>query len=347
MADFTGKYPFMTSYLKSEESKLVTPAHVDRLLRAPSVPEAVAALRDTDIGSYLDSVLITNFAEADRALWFYLEDCLKRIARFNETPRAMQKLIDTYMEKYDVLNMKAAIEGVASGKKPSLIPLGTMYRYGWLADLAGVQDLETIKGVLIRCNFKNYAAIVDTYPVEGDTRQRLEMETALDREYYADLLKAARRVSDRSDLIKAIGTIMDMRNLKMILRGAARNSANEAIAYSIGGGYLISAKDVTDLALTKLEDMPAKVPYAYQKLVQEVVTSYGKTHNITAVGDIVDRYEFTVLREMLSPKIMSPVMIVWYLILKETEVRNLRIVLRALFDNIPLEEIKDYLVMTV
>jgi vacuolar-type H+-ATPase subunit C/Vma6 len=44
---------------------------------------------------------------------------------------------------------------------------------------------------------------------------------------------------------------------------------------------------------------------------------------------------------------MSPVMIVWYLILKETEIRNLRLVIRALFDNVPLEEIKGYLVVTV
>jgi len=36
----------------------------------------------------------------------------------------------------------------------------------------------------------------------------------------------------------------------------------------------------------------------------------------------------------------------WYLIVKESEIRNLRLVLKATFDNIPVEEIKGYLVFS-
>jgi vacuolar-type H+-ATPase subunit C/Vma6 len=59
----------------------------------------------------------------------------------------------------------------------------------------------------------------------------------------------------------------------------------------------------------------------------------------------VDRYKFSLLTEMLSRKLMSPLIIVWYLILKETEIKNLRLVFKAAFDGRLPEEIKDSLVI--
>jgi len=42
---------------------------------------------------------------------------------------------------------------------------------------------------------------------------------------------------------------------------------------------------------------------------------------------------------------MSPLMVVWYLILEENEIRNLRLIIKAMFDNISVEEIRNYLVL--
>jgi len=347
MGIFEGNYPFMTAYLKGEEAKLVSPEHIERLLRAKDVPEAVEILKDTDIGNYLDSVLLTSFDEADKALWFYLDDCSRQIAWFHQMPKAMQKLTDAYMIKYDVLNIKAALEAVSSGKKVGFIPLGTIYRLGWLGDLGNVQDVAAIKNILVKCGLDNYAGIVGGYQVDGGAKERLGVESVLDRQYYAGLFKVARKVSDRTELLRAFGTLMDIRNLKILMRGVARGRAEDAAYASVGGGYAISPEKTQELAAIRLEEFPARVPYEYQKLTQEMVASYGKNKNITAIGEIADRYEFGVLHDILSLKLMSPVMIVWYLILKETEVRNLRLVIRALFDNVPLEEIKGYLVMTV
>jgi vacuolar-type H+-ATPase subunit C/Vma6 len=43
---------------------------------------------------------------------------------------------------------------------------------------------------------------------------------------------------------------------------------------------------------------------------------------------------------------MSPLVAIWYLVLKEIEVRNLRLSLKAVFDGISPEEIKEYLVFS-
>ena len=259
----------------------------------------------------------------------------------------MQKLIDAYMLKYDVLNTKAALESITTGKKASLIPLGKMYRSEWLSDLGHVQDVIWIVNILKNSGLPDYAEVLLGFNPGGKSSERFRIETALDKKYYENLLKIARKTPDHDDLIKGFGTMIDLRNLKILLRGAARGAGESVVSSTVGAGYLISDEDIQELAATRFEDFPGKAPYAYQDIVQEVVASYGKNKNITAVEDIIDRSEYRLLRETLSLKLMSPVMIVWYLILKETEVRNLRLVLRALFDNVPIEEIRDYLVMTV
>jgi len=42
---------------------------------------------------------------------------------------------------------------------------------------------------------------------------------------------------------------------------------------------------------------------------------------------------------------MSPLIIVWYLILKEIEIKNLRLVFKAAFDGRSPEEVRDSVVM--
>jgi len=43
--------------------------------------------------------------------------------------------------------------------------------------------------------------------------------------------------------------------------------------------------------------------------------------------------------------VLSPLVMAWYLILKEVEVRNLRLVLKTIGDGVLVQEIKDFLVL--
>ncbi|MCK5124303.1 MAG: V-type ATPase subunit, partial [Dehalococcoidia bacterium] len=58
-----------------------------------------------------------------------------------------------------------------------------------------------------------------------------------------------------------------------------------------------------------------------------------------------DKHKFRMLKEMLSPRVLSPLVMVWYLILKEVEIRNLRLVLKTILDGVAVQAIKNYLVL--
>jgi len=136
-----------------------------------------------------------------------------------------------------------------------------------------------------------------------------------------------------------------MVNLQIILRAIINNMGAEAAEYMLSGGYIISDAVAKDLISLKLSDIPGRLEHTqYHSVVEEVVSSYDRTKSVTVVEEVIEKHKFRLSKETLSPRILSPLMVAWYLILKELEIRNLRLVLKAMFDNRPIEEIKDYLV---
>jgi vacuolar-type H+-ATPase subunit C/Vma6 len=152
-------------------------------------------------------------------------------------------------------------------------------------------------------------------------------------------------VSDGPLLAKSFSIIIDMTNLALISRSIVEGIASEAGESIISGGYMISDAVARDLLSQKLTDLPGALGVTrYREIVEEIVASYGRIKSISVINEIIDKHKFRLLREMLSPRVLTPLVIAWYLIVKELEIRNLRLIMKAAFDAIPVEEIKEYLV---
>ena len=83
----------------------------------------------------------------------------------------------------------------------------------------------------------------------------------------------------------------------------------------------------------------------YRDVAQEILAGYDGTKSIAAIVETVEAHKFRLLKEILAPKVLSPLMMVYYLVLKEAEIRNLRLILKAMLDGIPLVETRKYLVL--
>ena len=339
------KYAFMSAYLKGAEAKIVTSEHIDRISKTPSLQDVLEIIKDTDIGGYLEEAVIKTFDDSDKYLWKYFGECLERLKGLKLVPADILKVLEAYIVKYDVLNIKAAWQGISIGKKASLIPVGVIYGHGLLDELSGAEEVDAVKKVLVESKLGAYASVLDEY-TEG-TKSKFLGEARLDREYYANLLNIAKSIHDGSLLAKAFSIMIDMANLQLINRVIIEGIGSEADEFVISGGYMISDKVAKDLLSHKIADIPGALKGTqYQGIAEEVVASYSRTKSITAVEEVIDKHKFRLLKEMLSPRVLTPLVIAWYLIVKEIEIRNLRLVLKATFDNIPVEEIKDYLVFS-
>jgi len=338
------KYAFMSAYLKGAEAKIVTSEHINRMSKTPNIQDVLEVIKDTDVGRYLEEAVIKTFDDSDKYLWKYFSQCLERLRGLKLVTADILKVLDAYIVKYDVLNIKAALQGISTGKKANMIPVGVIDGRGLLDELSQAEDVGAIIKVLVECKLGAYASIVEEY-VAGEAKSKFLSEAKLDREYYTNLLSMPRSIPDGSLLTKAFSIMIDMANLQLINRAIIEGIGSEADEFVIGGGYMISDKVAKDLISHKLADVPGALKGTqYQGIAEEVVASYSRTKSVTAVEETIDKHKFRLLREMLSPRVLTPLVIAWYLIVKEIEIRNLRLVLKATFDNIPVEEIKEYLV---
>jgi len=347
----SAKYAFMSAYLKGAESKVLTPEHIDRISRVSSVPDAMASVRevleiikDTDAGRYLEEALVKTFDDSDRYLWHYFSDCLERLGRSKLVPEEVRRVLSAYVVKYDVINIKASLQAITAGRKTGLVPVGIIHSQGLLDELSRVEAVSDVIGVLRECRLGDYADILTEYSAE-DRKSRFLTEAKLDGAYYDNLLKVSRHIPDGALLAKAFSIIIDMTNLALVSRALLEEMGSLAGEVIIKGGYMISEAVARELLEQKLADLPSALGVVqYREIAEEIVAGYGRTKTVTVVEETVDRHRFKLLRDMLSPRVLTPLVLAWYLVVKELEVRNLRLILKATFDGIPVEEIREYLV---
>jgi vacuolar-type H+-ATPase subunit C/Vma6 len=154
------------------------------------------------------------------------------------------------------------------------------------------------------------------------------------------------RIKDGAVFAKALGVCIDLANLQIVTRAIVNGLGINAMEHVIGGGYLLTEEEIKGLVVLRLSDLPQRMENAqYRSAVEELLSVYDGNRDIAIVEEVLGRHKFRLLKDMLSPRILSPLVMAWYLITKEAEMRNLRLILKAKFDGFPVEEISGYLVL--
>lgn len=340
------KYAFISAFLKGEEPKTVTAEHIDKMAGASNLQDALAVIRETDIGSYLEESPVKTFDDLDEYLWRYLAGRISYVESFHFLPQDVLEVSKAFIVKYDVSNIKAVLQTLSGGEKPARIPVGIIHNNDSLDKLFGAENIDDIIQVLITCKLADYVPALEQYRTDKSAKSGLIVEARLDGEYYKNLLNMTRRIKDGTALAQAFGLVIDLANLQIASRAIIRGMGHDAAEFVIAGGYRITDRTIRELLSLKIADIPSKLEDShYQQIALEVATNYDKNKNITTVDEIIDRHKFEMLRGILSPRALSPLVMAWYLVLKEIEIRNLRLVLKTVVDGASVQEIKNYLVL--
>jgi vacuolar-type H+-ATPase subunit C/Vma6 len=282
----------------------------------------------------------------DNALWTYLDGCYQRLEWFNGLPADVFKIAHAFLTRYDVLNIKAALLSLSNLKAPRLLPIGHISNQGQLDELAAAQEEEAVATVVGRCGLMAYVPIVREFETDGGARARLHTEAQLEAEYHRHLADVALKVKDGTVITRALGTAIDLKNLQVALRAMLGGMTAEAGEHIIDGGYIINRQMMGELLALRPNELPGRFERTqYHPIIEEILNDYDKNKNISVVDQVIEKHRYRLNREVLSPVVLSPIVAVWYLFIKETEMRNVRMILKAVLDSIPLEEIRDNLVV--
>lgn len=340
------RYAYMSAYLKAEEPKMVAANHLDRLSRTTNVADALGVIRETDIGAYLEGATIRGFEDMDRALWTYFAERIAYIEAFKYMPADMRKVSRSFVIKYDVVNVKATLQGIVTGEKTPLIPIGAICDAGFLDDLNESETMQDVADVLTQSLLPDFVPAIKVYDPAGGAKAKIAVESRLEGEYFHQFLKTASEIREGAALGKAYGLVIDLTNLGIACRAVVEGVGPAAGDYLIADGYIISEKTLRDVLPYKLPDIARRLDSPqYRDIASEIANAYDKSKSVTVIDEVLDKHKYAALRDLLSPRALSPLVMAWYLILKEIELRNLRLLLKAIYDGIAVEEVKRYLLL--
>ncbi len=341
----SNRFAFLVAVLKAREAKGVGHEMLEEiLLRAATMAEAVDFMKGTDLGEFLSEYGAARFDEMDELLWKYLDRYFDRIRKLRPDPGAT-RLIDRYLHKYDVANIISALRTAVLQRPAHMIPAGTLFDQGLLNDLSRVQSPGEIVSVLVTGGMAEYAEPIRRM-TDIDRRTLRQAERGLDQLYLQMLRKTLEGMDDHEILLRAHGILIDCLILGRVLRAAAselpgRIDGGDAVS----GGHLLTPDLVRELAGLKVQEVAARLEDTpYHAMVQETARQV-EQQGAYVIDRIMESELIMRVRELLSPRSLSPCAVLWHLIFKEHEVRNVRVALKAVEDRLPPAEVKDYLVV--
>ncbi len=343
MNQVSPSYAFATALFKAEEAKGITTAMMKDALQKSTIDDAVTAMKGSSIGLHLDKNAVKTFDEANRFLQTYIDESLDRMLKFRSPPE-MRRIASMYMEKFDVFNIKIALRRLLAEDEAPFIQAGRIHKEGLLGELSAARSIEDIQSLLLRCGLKTYAGIVEEL-VEIDKRMETKAERDLEEAYYSQLKKQLSRMDDSDVLVKALGIMIDITNLRMAVRSVLTESSTRLDSY-LPGGELFSPERLTALAALKPPEMVAQLEYTkYAQMIRDIVKDFEAQKDIRAIERISDIHQIRSLKELLSPKVFSPAMVLALVTVKEWETRSVRLVLKSVSDSLPISEVANYLEM--
>ncbi len=338
------RYAFLSAYVKGEEARGVQGDHVSTILqRARTVQEALEIIRDTDVGEALREETWKTYPEFESRLWNALSENLARIRRF-ALPEGMGTMIRVFLNRFDLLNIKLALRAVHEEKPFVPVPLGTLHDEGLLDDLSRVKTLPDLAAHLPAAGLGEYGDILWDVK-ELDEKIILDLERVLDGFYNERWVKTLGSLDEGPLLVRVQGVFIDYANLRAVFRlvTGGRGAVSENIF--LEGGHLLEIAALKEfLTLSPGEIVTRLGDTEYEYAVSDLARSLEKGRSVGTIDQVLDRHLYRTVRYLLAPRALSPCTLLWYLLVKELEARNLRMIFKVLHDGVPVGEIRDFMV---
>lgn len=330
-------FAFAVGRLRVLETKLIDTQRFDRMVEAASAAEVYRILSETD---YAESLALSEDV-------FDFETMLvaetKRFYDYVASFVPQDAVLDALRIRYDFHNLKVLLKQRLLGEavhEDALFSIGTV-----AADLlsAGLElhffGLPTgLDPVFIEA----IEGAVSAYRASGDP-QKIGM--SLDRSLFLCGTRIAKQ-SKNEMLIGIWQAWVDLANFKSFARAARASQPAEFLRSTLLPGGLVSTEEMLALYLPELASAESLVTFAartrYQNVVGRGMRQFFESGNLTLYEKLADNF---VLGLLLPARRISlgfePV--IMYVLLRENEIKNLRIVLTGKINGLPSESIRERL----
>ena len=348
------RYAFINAKLKTRLSALLPDEFFHRIMRSPTLNEAVQLLRDTDYASVGQGYETTGDLKLGELELFSLEAELYRGIK-KMLSGDLLDFLDALFRRLEIDNLKAALRLWLDRnirRRDISSPLGYLYR-GKLVDdfdLGKVVQASDPQALVQTLAGTPYAEIVSAAAdtITGSA-SLFVLETALDRFYYRGVYEAAQQLDpeDRKIVARIAGIDIDLQNLGRIFRFSSfyQMKPAELGAHLIPGGLKLSP-DAVLAAWPGQENrqIPEAVTAGYPE-IGALVSGKGEdpTSRLLLIEGLLQQILNREISRLLAGYPFTVGIMLAYFSLKHREIRRLCAVLNAKSYGMGEESMGDFL----
>jgi V/A-type H+-transporting ATPase subunit C len=336
-----GKYAYITGRVRAMKTKLV-PAEMYARMLSMDMSEIARYLEETQYKDEIDALSkdYSGVELIEHATFANLAKTFRKLAEVSIDEPSF--LILEYLRRWDVWNIKTLLRGKFSGVSDTeivkyLVPAGELSAE-YLDELS---KKETVQDIISAFDGTDYASALAQY----DGNNLAMLENALDKLYYFRMERAVGGTLSVGGglLIKYVHREIDIRNLITLFR-MNKAGVDAAVIHDnlIPGGKLYD--ELSRMAGQPFgEFLRGLEEYPFWSSISDIATA-----DIDAISRIEARLRAYLIRYAWALSNYHPLSILpvlGYMVSKETEVSNIRKIVRGKEAKLPAELIEEQVVV--
>lgn len=323
------KYIYAVSRIRAIEKNLLTNLSFDRMVDSRTPEEALKILLEAGYGHGTDVKSPLQYEEL-------LKDEFNKVYQLLSELAPEPEIINIFLISNDYHNIKVFLKSEFSGQE--------------VADIIvepGSIPVDTLNVMIQDRNFGDMPAVMrnaveESIETFGATKNPQIIDLIMDKAHFVHMKELAEK-SGSKFLNDLVVIMIDICNLKIFLRVKNLKKTWDFLQKVLIAGGKIDSKTFVENLDTSLDNFLESLRYTqYGDLLEESIENIKSTKSITKFEKLCDNF---ILSFVKNAKFMTfgveP--LIGYLIAKETEIRNARIIMVGKINNIPNEKIKERL----
>ncbi len=300
---------------------------LEKLLEMSSVTEVIGNIRKE--GYRVESLEKADI-EIEREMLRMLDEVISML------PEGIRQFAEVYMLKFDAEIVKRILRAKKMGISKNEI-YQAVYEGKYVSSLIINHMVEamSVEDAIAALDATPFSSVIGIF---GESGNLYDVDVALDRIFFEKIMEARNNLDEdsREAVEKLLGMMIDVYNLKVLVRGKMVDVNVEK--HFVDGGYELSVWKLKSLAESRtLEELLANMEGTSYSFLREVESAF-------EAEIALDRFLLEKANEMSLVYSTSSGPAMMFLIAKEYEARNLKVIIKGFKEAIEKEKIANLLV---
>lgn len=310
------------------ESRLLQSDQFERMLQATTFEEAARVLKDTPYRNDVDELLETR--DYDALLTKELQRVYEEMFALSPDPA----LVELFSLRYTYHNLKVFFKAKITGENfdSLLIPIGKeslgLYRQAVQDGTSEVLDKPYLD------------SIQEVSSAEEEYHDIQSVDIILDRRYFTHLRWLAEQIGNE-EILEFVKYFIDLNNLSTLSRAIKQQKSRNFLVTILSSSGNIPKESLVELGKESLVSAGKRLSEgAFSKIVQASLNK--ETHELSPVKIDLET-DNAIMDEMKKAKLkpFGPFPLMAFIHAKETEVKNVRLILAAKENGLSEESVRE------